>query len=123
MYADTMTASLKAAITETERRRTIQKKYNEEHGITPKTIFKKVADGIDISVKEDKSAERKKDKRSAKGPDVVTKKYLDSLEKEMKRAASELDFETAAALRDEIERLGGKSLQRRRRITDSEEEI
>ena len=122
MYADVMTGSLKAAVDETARRRAIQKKYNEEHGITPKTVVKKVSDAIDISVRDEDSEQiagakggKKKQKTSVKR-DVVTAKYLESLERDMKKAASELDFETAAALRDEIERLGGKKL-RSARIT------
>jgi len=101
MYADNMTDSMKAAIEETERRRKIQMAYNEEHGITPQTIKKAVRDLIAIS----KSA-AKEDATFQKDPESMSKKELEKLiaqvEKRMKKAAAELDFESAATLRDQL---------------------
>ena len=98
MYADTITGSMKAAIDETNRRRKIQKEYNEKNGITPKTIIKDVRDVIDLAVKD-------KDKKTA-GPQKMSKKQLEEtiadLNAQMKKAASELNFELAAALRDKM---------------------
>lgn len=101
MYADTVTDSMKTAIDETNRRRTIQAAYNEEHGITPETVKKAVRDLISISKKiEKENFEFKKD------PESMDKKELQKLiakvEKQMKRAAADLDFETAAELRDKL---------------------
>ena len=101
MYADTMTDSMKNAIAETDRRRALQKAYNEAHNITPTTIKKAVRDLITIR----KQAETVK-ATLEKDPESMTKKELDkllsTLEKRMKRAAAELDFETAISIRDEI---------------------
>lgn len=101
MYADNMTDSMKAAIEETKRRRAVQMKYNEEHGITPTTIKKSVRDLISISKKAEK-AQNDLDK----DPESMSKKELEKLTKEltkqMKKAAAELDFETAAELRDQL---------------------
>ncbi len=98
MYADTITGSMRAAIDETNRRRKIQKEYNEKNGITPKTIIKDVRDVIDLAVKD-------KDKKTA-GPQKMSKKQLEEtiadLNAQMKKAASELNFELAAALRDKM---------------------
>jgi len=101
MYADTVTDSMKTAIDETNRRRAIQAAYNEEHGITPETVKKAVRDLISISKKiEKENFEFKKD------PESMDKKELQKLiakvEKQMKRAAADLDFETAAELRDKL---------------------
>ena len=98
MYADTVTASMNRAIKETNRRREIQQKYNEENGIVPKTIRKDIRDIIEIS-KADENRPKKKLKASEKA------KLIDELTAEMRRAASELDFEYAAVLRDKIEEL------------------
>jgi len=101
MYADTMTDSMKAAIGETERRRAIQEAYNKEHGITPQTIKKAVRDVIAISkaaVKDSKSW--KKDPESMDGDEL--EKLIRELEKRMRKSAAELDFETAAEMRDRI---------------------
>ncbi|MCR5468893.1 MAG: excinuclease ABC subunit UvrB [Lachnospiraceae bacterium] len=101
MYADNMTDSMRVAISETERRRAVQMKYNEEHGITPKTIQKKVRDLIAISKKV-----AKEETRFAKDPESMNKKELEKLigevRRKMERAATDLDFETAAVLRDEM---------------------
>jgi len=98
MYADTVTASMNRAIKETNRRREIQQKYNEENGIVPKTIRKDIRDIIEIS-KADEAGPKKKLKASEKA------KLIDELTAEMRHAASELDFEYAAVLRDKIEEL------------------
>ncbi len=104
MYADTMTDSMKNAIEETNRRREIQKRYNEEHGITPTTIKKAVRDRISIT----KEAVETVDKL-AKDPESMSVKEIEKLikkiTKEMQKAASELNFEAAAELRDEMLKL------------------
>lgn len=100
MYADSVTPSMEKAISETYRRRKIQMKYNEEHGITPQTIKKSVRDVIEITSKEDLDKKEKK---------KLTKKermaLIDKLTKEMREAAKLLEFEHAAYLRDKIESL------------------
>lgn len=98
MYADTMTESMRKAIEETNRRRSIQEAFNEEHHITPKTIVKPVQEVMHSKETQQMSANylKKKSKMSKKEKD----KLLASLEKEMKQAAKELDFERAAELRD-----------------------
>lgn len=96
MYADNMTDSMQRAIGETERRRKIQIEYNQLHNITPKTIQKKVSNVIEaVKVAEDK-AEYSGNKMSKK----ERLKLIESIEKEMRQAAKELDFEKAAHLRD-----------------------
>ena len=101
MYADVITRSMKAAIDETNRRRTLQEAYNEEHGITPTTIQKAVRDRISIT-KEAAGTSRKLEK----DPESMSKKELgkliEKIEKQMRKAAAELDFESAAELRDEM---------------------
>jgi len=101
MYADTMTDSMRLAIQETERRRAVQMAYNEEHGITPRTIQKSVRDLISISKKV--AAE---EMRMEKDPESMSRKELEKLakdiEKQMKKAAAELNFEAAAELRDKM---------------------
>ncbi|WP_337810810.1 excinuclease ABC subunit UvrB, partial [Enterocloster sp.] len=100
MYADSITDSMKAAIDETNRRREIQQKYNEDHGITPQTIKKAVRDLISISKAAAGDGELKKD------PESMDAKELDKLAKElakkMRQAAAELNFEEAARLRDRM---------------------
>ncbi len=102
MYADVVTDSMERAITETERRRSIQMKYNEENGIVPKTITKKVSDIIEISSKTDEKL-RSKTKMSR----AEREKLIAQLTKEMKAAAKMLEFEHAAYLRDKIKELQG----------------
>jgi len=101
MYADHITDSMDKAINETRRRREIQQKYNEEHGITPTTIKKAVRDLISIS-----KVIAKEELRFEKDPESMDKKELEKLikdvEKRMKKAAAELDFESAAELRDKM---------------------
>lgn len=104
MYADEVTPSMETAIYETERRRAIQQKYNEQHNITPKSIEKSVADILEIS----SQAEVEMSKENAKKMTKAQKqKLIDKLTREMKAAARILEFEHAAYLRDEIEKLRG----------------
>ena len=101
MYADNMTDSMHAAITETERRRTIQDKYNKEHGITPQTIKKDIRDLIKISDDhEEESTGYEKDMESMSKKEL--KEVIERLSKKMNQAAAELNFELAAQLRDEL---------------------
>jgi len=107
MYADTITGSMERAIAETNRRRAIQVKYNEENNITPETIVKGVHDLIKISTpvkgeisKAAKKGQLTKDAESMSREEILTE--IKKLEKEMKQSASELNFERAAMLRDEI---------------------
>ena len=101
MYADKITESMQLAIDETQRRREIQMRYNEKHGITPKTIQKSVRDLISISKKV--AAE---EMRLEKDPESMSQKELEKLiadlTKQMKKAAAELNFEAAAELRDKL---------------------
>ncbi|MDE7423039.1 MAG: excinuclease ABC subunit UvrB [Lachnospiraceae bacterium] len=101
MYADNMTDSMRHAIDETERRRSIQQKYNEEHGITPQTIKKAVRDLIRISKKvEVESLQMEKDPESMSKQELET--MINSLSKKMHTAAAELNFELAAQIRDQL---------------------
>ena len=101
MYADTITDSMRAAIDETNRRREIQQKYNEEHGITPQTIKKAVRDLIAISKAASTSEEEfKKDPESMDAREL--EKLVKELTKKMRQAAAELNFEEAAKLRDRM---------------------
>lgn len=101
MYADSITDSMKGAMEETARRRAIQEAYNKEHGITPKTIHKAVRDLISIS-----KETAKKEDRFAKDPESMSagelQELISQVEKEMKAAAAELNFEMAASLRDRM---------------------
>ena len=115
MYADNMTDSMRKAIDETERRRKVQMKYNEEHGITPQTIRKAVRDLISISREITKEQARfEKDPESMNLGEL--RKLIAEVEKKMRRAAADLNFEAAAELRDqmlelkkhELELTGGK---------------
>ncbi|MBR3848248.1 MAG: excinuclease ABC subunit UvrB [Oscillospiraceae bacterium] len=101
MYGDTVTGSMQRAIDETMRRRTLQKKYNDEHGIVPKTIIKDVADLLEISKD---ATEVKKEKLTKTERENLIKK----LEKDMREASKLLEFEYAAILRDRIIELRGK---------------
>ncbi|WP_223552910.1 excinuclease ABC subunit UvrB [Lysinibacillus sphaericus] len=103
MYADNMTDSMKKAIEETKRRRTLQMAYNEEHGITPKTIVKKIPDVIRATqVAEGEASYVTKATKGKKLTKAEKEQLLASLEVEMKEAAKALDFERAAELRDTI---------------------
>lgn len=101
MYADKITDSMDRAITETNRRREIQEKYNKEHGITPTTIKKAVRDLISISKKiEEKSMDMEKDPESMSKEEL--QKMVKEITKKMHTAAAELNFELAAELRDKL---------------------
>ena len=108
MYADTVTPSMRRAMDETQRRREKQAAYNREHGIVPKTVIKSVRDLLDISAQADET-----DSKARKGSaPALTKQQktakIAALEKQMKEAAKMLEFELAAALRDQIIELRGK---------------
>lgn len=115
LYADTVTGSLGRAIAETERRRKIQIAYNKEHGITPKTIIKKIHDITEELKSEHDRAVRSmasiEESEYRKNP----RKFIREKERQMKEAVKILDFETAALIRDEIEALkAGKSSEKRK---------
>ena len=101
MYADTITDSMRHAIDETERRRSIQEKYNKEHNIVPHTIKKDVRAVIEIASSKEINAAKGKKKMDAKERDAL----IEKLTAEMKKAASQLDFERAAYLRDSIAKI------------------
>lgn len=104
MYADNITDSMDKALTETNRRREIQQKYNSEHGITPTTIKKAVRDLISISKEVDrKISDVEKDPESMDYKEL--KKLIEKVKKKMERAAAELDFETAIEMRDKLAEL------------------
>ena len=98
LYADTVTRSMRSAMDETERRRTLQDAYNKAHGIVPKTVIKSVREILELSKGEEETA-RKKGKK-------LTKKELEdeiaATEKKMREAAKMLEFEYAALLRDRL---------------------
>ncbi len=104
LYADKVTPSMQAAITETERRRAKQRAYNEAHGIVPQTIVKSVRDLIEIS----DSAAEAVSKSGVKMTERERKEEIEKLEKEMKRAAKMLEFEYAAVIRDRLVILRGE---------------
>lgn len=114
MYADQMTDSMRAAIDETNRRRALQQKYNEEHHITPQSIKKAVRDLISIS-----KVIAKEELQFEKDPESMSRKELEKLiaqvEKQMKKAAADLNFEAAAELRDKMAEL-------KRKLKDLEDE-
>ena len=101
MYADVITDSMQVTLDETARRRAIQQKYNEEHGITPQTIRKAVRDLISIS-----KAVAKEEQKFAKDPESMNekelKKLIETVEKNMRKAAADLNFEAAMELRDKM---------------------
>ena len=107
MYADTITDSMRIALDETNRRREIQMKYNEEHGITPQTIKKAVRDLISIS-----KVIAKEEMQFEKDPESMNRKELEKLiadiQKRMQKAAADLNFEAAAELRDKMVELKEK---------------
>ncbi|MCI9351854.1 MAG: excinuclease ABC subunit UvrB [Lawsonibacter sp.] len=105
MYADTVTPSMRRAIDETERRRGIQDAFNKEHGIVPKTVIKSVRDLMSISAGEDTAEKRGEVQGLTKQQKA---ERIARLEKEMREAAKMLEFELAAALRDQIIELRGK---------------
>ena len=106
LYADKITESMRKAMVETERRRQLQQKYNEEHGITPETVKRGVRAGIQA---EADARERVGEAIGCSSDaEIITLEYLDELEKEMLEAADNLEFETAARLRDRIEEMREK---------------
>ena len=104
MYADSITGSMERAIAETNRRRKIQKEYNEKHGIIPKTIIKEVRDVIEIG-KSEKNALAKAGKGEKKLTRLERERLIEDLSKQMKAAAAKLEFEQAAYIRDRIKEL------------------
>ena len=106
MYADRMSSAMEEAIGETERRRAIQSAYNEEHGITPKTIIKAVQDIIEREKEETREIQKQDLSILKGGYNLLSasdrKKYIKALEREMLEAAKNLEFERAAVIRDEI---------------------
>lgn len=108
MYADKMTGSMDRAIKETNRRRGIQMKYNEEHGIVPKTIIKDIRDVIEATKVAEESSEYKISKESSTLTEKEKKKLIKQYTEEMKDAAKNLQFERAAELRDMINDLKEK---------------
>lgn len=105
MYADVVTKSMETAITETQRRREIQQKYNEEHGIIPKTIVKEIRDVLELTKKEDKKLKKSDYKKL---PRREREQLIARYTAEMKKAAKLLDFEHAAFLRDKIKEISGE---------------
>lgn len=101
MYADRITGSMERAIGETNRRRAIQQKYNQEHGIVPKTITKSVRDVIEAT----KLVEETAPEAAAQTEKIDIAELISRLKEEMTRAAKELRFEEAAKLRDKINAL------------------
>ena len=101
MYADVVTESMQIALDETQRRREMQEQYNKEHGITPQTIKKAVRDLISIS-----KSIAKEELQMEKDPESMSREELEKLigdvQKQMKKAAAELNFEAAAELRDRM---------------------
>lgn len=100
MYGDKITDSMRYALDETERRRSIQQAYNEKYNITPTTINKKIHDVISATVETDETNEAKRTEVPKKMTKKEREKTIDNIEKEMKQAAKDLDFEKATELRD-----------------------
>ncbi|NLW43763.1 MAG: excinuclease ABC subunit UvrB [Syntrophomonadaceae bacterium] len=105
MYADTVTPSMKRAIEETERRREVQIRYNQEHNITPRSVEKGIRDRVEATIAEDAAGYNP---FFADLPSDEKKRLIAELEKDMKKAADELNFEKAAQLRDMIKEITGK---------------
>ncbi|MEG1255111.1 excinuclease ABC subunit UvrB [Clostridium sp.] len=105
MYADNITNSMEKTINETNRRRKLQVQYNEEHGIVPKTIIKEIREGLEISTVAEETATYNSESTDLFLDKKEIAKHMAKLEKEMKAAAKDLQFERAATLRDEIERM------------------
>ena len=108
MYADEITPSMRAAMDETERRRTLQDRFNREHGIVPQTIVKPVHDILEISEPEHEKGK----KRRAKLSDKERQAEIAKLEKQMREASKMLEFEYAAVLRDRIIELRGEGKEK-----------
>ncbi len=109
MYADKKSEAMEEAIRETEHRRSVQMAYNKEHGITPKTIKKEIEDILERSLKDSEEIAQEDAKILSSSYNLLSekdrKKYIKDLEKQMRDYASALEFEKAAVLRDEIERI------------------
>lgn len=105
LYADVMTRSIKNAVAETERRRTLQQKYNQQHGITPQSIQKEIKDNLDLS----RNVDEENAEKAAAEAEQASEQQIAILENQMLEAAAELEFEVAAALRDRIKKLKGKN--------------
>lgn len=105
LYADVMTRSIKNAVAETERRRTLQQKYNQQHGITPQSIQKEIKDNLDLS----RNVDEENAEKAAAEAEQASEQQIAILEKQMLEAAAELEFEVAAALRDRIKKLKGEN--------------
>jgi excinuclease ABC subunit B len=106
MYADKETDAMRAAMSETERRRAIQLAYNEEHGITPATVRKGISEMSEFLAMEDRAPARRRRRRTGEVADPAElERHIVSLEEEMLAAADDLRFEEAARLRDELKEL------------------
>jgi excinuclease ABC subunit B len=111
MYADTMTASMKSAIAETERRRTRQAAYNEEHGITPESVVREIDDVMSSVYERDYGASPSpRESREMFRTQAELDAEIARVEHEMKAAAANLDFERAASLRDSLKTLRNREL-------------
>ena len=110
MYADTRTASMRSAIAETERRRTLQAAYNEEHGITPESVVRQIDDVMTSVYERDYMTPVAREPRDAFRTQAELDAEIARLDKDMKAAAANLDFERAAALRDRLKALRTREL-------------
>jgi excinuclease ABC subunit B len=99
-----MTGSIQKAVSETERRRKLQKEYNIKHNITPRTIVKDIRDNLDLS----HDAKEAEIEDIVNSTEILEEKKIRILEQQMKEAAAALEFEVAAALRDKIKELKGE---------------
>jgi excinuclease ABC subunit B len=111
MYADTITASMKSAIAETDRRRALQEAYNTEHGITPESVVRQIDDVLSSVYERDYgTAPLFREQREVFRTQAELDAEIARLEHEMKAAAANLDFERAATLRDTLKTLRGREL-------------
>jgi excinuclease ABC subunit B len=111
MYADTVTASMKAALSETERRRARQAAYNEEHGITPQSVVREIDDVLSSVYERDYGpTPPAREEREAFRTQAELDAHMAALESQMKSAAANLDFERAAGLRDKLKALRSREL-------------
>jgi len=116
LYADKMTDAIQNLVNETNRRRVLQQKYNEENNITPQTIYKTAEEILSATaVADSKSAALLSEEQLDKMTPLEKEEAIDGMEQEMLAAAKELDFERAALLRDEIDRIRGVSVQRKKK--------
>ncbi|MGE5614079.1 MAG: excinuclease ABC subunit UvrB [Bacillota bacterium] len=113
MYADTLTDSMRRAINETNRRRKIQMEYNQKHGITPKTVQKGVRDVLETLRTAEEEAKYSYSIKADEMSEAEISALIEKLEKEMRQAARDLQFEKAASLRDRIKELKGLKSARR----------